>query len=116
MGSVIYVIPFIFVLDTAFILKSGWLSSVQVVLEALIGVWMICGGLQGFLTGVGRLQHYTVRIALGIGGLLIAVPYVGLVWPNAPQNIDHLLLGTTISIVALLANYFALKDANHLAH
>lgn len=105
MGSVIYVIPFIFVLDPAFILKSDTLSSMQVVLEALIGVWLICGGLQGFLSGYGRLNHYSVRIALAVGGLLIALPYMGIAWPEAPANTVHLMIGAILVGVGVLANF-----------
>jgi hypothetical protein len=110
MGSVIYVIPFIFVLDPAFILKSDVLSSTQVVLEALIGVWLICGGLQGFLSGYGRLNHYSVRIALAVGGLLIALPYMGIAWPEAPANADHLMLGAVLVGLGVLANIALFKQ------
>ena len=105
MGSVIYAIPFIFVLDTAFILMSDTLSSMQVVFEALLGVWLICGGLQGFLSGYGRLKHFSVRIALAVGGLLIALPYMGIAWPEAPANADHLMLGAVLVGLGMLANF-----------
>lgn len=104
MGSVIYVIPFIFVLDPGFILKSDTLSSMQVVLEALIGVWLICGGLQGFLSGYGRLNHYLVRVAVAVGGLMIALPYMGIAWPEAPANTVHLMIGLVLAVVGVLAN------------
>ena len=42
LGSVIYIIPFIFVLDAAFILQGLWYVSVQAFVEALLGAWLIC--------------------------------------------------------------------------
>ena len=77
----------------------------QVVLEALIGVWLICGGLQGFLSGYGRLNHYSVRIALAVGGLLIALPYMGIAWPEAPANTVHLMIGVVLVGIGVLANF-----------
>jgi hypothetical protein len=77
----------------------------QVVLEALLGVWLICGGLQGFLSGYGRLKHFSVRIALAVGGLLIALPYMGIAWPEAPANADHLMLGAVLVGLGMLANF-----------
>ena len=43
---VIYIIPFIFVLDVAFILQGSWHQSAQVFCRSGPRVWLICAGLQ----------------------------------------------------------------------
>ena len=42
-GSVIYVIPFVFVLDPSLILQHGWGRVVVAVLEAAAGIWLMVG-------------------------------------------------------------------------
>ena len=41
LGSVIYVIPFIFVLDVAFILQVPWHQSLQA-FATIVGAWFMC--------------------------------------------------------------------------
>ena len=58
LGSVIYVIPLIFVLDVAFILRYPWHQSLQAFAEAIFGAWLICAGLQGYLAGQAAWPQY----------------------------------------------------------
>jgi TRAP transporter 4TM/12TM fusion protein len=93
LGSVIYVIPFLFVLDVAFILKGPWLASAQVFGEAIVGVWLICAGLQGYMAGLGRLDSQVVRTLVSLGGLAIAMPQLNWVMTEPPSNLSGLILG-----------------------
>jgi TRAP transporter 4TM/12TM fusion protein len=86
-GSVIYAIPFIFVLDSGFILEGTWLGAAQLFAEALVGVWLIAGALQAFLPGVGDLGFGPARWLIGLGGLVLAVPDLALAFPAAPSNL-----------------------------
>jgi TRAP transporter 4TM/12TM fusion protein len=82
-GSIIYFIPFFFVLNPAFVLQGPWWESLLVTATAGIGVIFICGGLQGYQLGVGSLQatgraQMPLRALLMIGGLVLAAPGGGI--------------------------------------
>lgn len=78
LGSIVYIIPFFFVLDPAFILQAGPLESLLTVLRAGLGILLICAGIQGYLFGVGRIETglpgTIARVLLGIAGLAFAFP------------------------------------------
>ena len=55
LGSVIYIIPFIFVLDVAFILQGSWYASAHVFAEAIFGgVWLMCARFAGLPRRAGQ--------------------------------------------------------------
>jgi TRAP-type uncharacterized transport system fused permease subunit len=103
LGSVIYVIPFIFVLDPSFILEGSAIDSIQAVIEALVGVWLIVGGLQGYLTGFGRIDAISLRILLSMAGLMIALPDINAVLAT-PDNLTNLIAGVALAAVAIGVN------------
>lgn len=79
LGSVIYFIPFLFVLNPALIFQGSWNEILVVILQALAGVVLIAGSMQGWILGVGnlaasRMMQWPIRAALIIGGLLLAIP------------------------------------------
>ena len=82
-GSIIYFIPFFFVLNPAFVLQGPWLESLYLVLCAGVGSMFICGGLQGYqlfvgdLRGCGRIE-WPLRILLMLGGIALAAPGGGI--------------------------------------
>ncbi len=78
LGSIIYFVPFFFVLNPALIGK-GPLGEIALVLTtAVIGIVLIAGGLQGYLYGVGPLDGgaaaWPGRALLVVGGLILALP------------------------------------------
>jgi TRAP-type uncharacterized transport system fused permease subunit len=93
MGSVIYVIPFIFVLDASLVLAGDGLSTAQALVEALVGVWLIVAGLQGYLLGWGLLPHPIARVLCGFAGLAIALPGLNAAFAGGPLNHELLLAG-----------------------
>jgi TRAP transporter 4TM/12TM fusion protein len=101
LGSVIYIIPFIFVLDIAFVLQGPWYDSAQVFAEAIFGVWLICSGLQGYLAGLGRLDSALVRVLVSLGGLLIALPQLNWVLDQPPSNVAGLVAGVVLALAGL---------------
>ena len=95
LGSVIYFIPFFFVLDPALILDGSWWEILSSTLMAAIGVLLIAGSLQDYLPGIGFLDRSGAggsigRLLTGIGGGLIALPGLE-------------LLGINVGDMALLA-------------
>lgn len=84
LGSVIYFIPFFFVLDPALILAGSAWDIITATVAALLGVLLIAGALQGYLLGVGFLGRKGVigiagRLLLALGGGLIALPGLELI-------------------------------------
>jgi TRAP transporter 4TM/12TM fusion protein len=78
LGSIIYILPFMFVLEPALIGVGSWSTILPTVVTAFIGVWLIASGTQGYLTGCGSLgQGSTGAIAsilVILGGVAIALP------------------------------------------
>ena len=78
LGSIIYIIPFFFVLNPALIGEGGTVEVILTVLTALVGVWLIGSGLQGYAAGFGSLgdgmMAWAMRTLLSVAGLAFAVP------------------------------------------
>ncbi len=84
LGSVIYFIPFLFVLNPALIMQGEPLVIVAVFIQAIIGIILFASAMQGYLMGVGRLgygmlQEAVIRGLVLIAGLLLALPGGGMV-------------------------------------
>ncbi|MEM7366351.1 MAG: TRAP transporter large permease subunit, partial [Pseudomonadota bacterium] len=110
LGSVIYFIPFIFVLDSAFILEGDMLDVVLLFVEAVIGVWLVCGALQRFLPGLGDLDHPLARALVGTGGLMLALPDLHLAFEQAPGNLSLAIFG----IVSATLGIYVARATNRL--
>lgn len=78
LGSIIYVLPFLFVLEPALIGVGEWNEVIPVMVLAFIGVWLIASGTQGYLAVFGPLGHgklgIVVQICIIAGGVAIAIP------------------------------------------
>ncbi|MFT6558398.1 TRAP transporter permease [Sneathiella sp.] len=79
LGSIIYFVPFFFVLDPAFILQGEIGRSMLLFVSAVGGVILVASALQGYLIGIGNLHRHPVfgwliRAAVLFGGLLLATP------------------------------------------
>lgn len=84
LGSVIYFIPFLFVLNPALIMQGEPLIIVAVFIQAVIGIILFASAMQGYLVGIGRLgfgviQETLIRSLILIAGLLLALPGGGMV-------------------------------------
>ena len=79
LGSVIYFIPFFFVLEPALILSGTLWETIFATVKVGIGIILIAGSLQSYLFGVGHLDRGGFRGLVGrtlmaLGGGLIALP------------------------------------------
>ena len=101
LGSVIYFIPFLFVLNPALIFQGSWDETAVVLVQALAGIVLIAGSMQGWLLGIGNLAcgvlEWPVRLALIVGGVLLAVPGGG------PVPLTNLQLSLTSAALILPA-------------
>ena len=82
-GSIIYFIPFFFVMNPAFVLQGSWTEALYLSLTAAMGIVFICGGLQGYQLFVGDLRsggtlEWPTRVLLVVGGLVLATPGGGI--------------------------------------
>jgi TRAP-type uncharacterized transport system fused permease subunit len=79
LGSIIYFIPFFFVLEPALIMSGNLGQTVFATLEVAVGIIFIAGSLQHYVLGIGFLDKKTPlaifgRVLTGFGGGLIALP------------------------------------------
>ncbi|MGE0623264.1 MAG: TRAP transporter permease [Pseudomonadales bacterium] len=71
LGSVIYFIPFVFVLDARLLLDGSPAAVAFAVARSVLGIWLLIAGLQGYLQGWGRLEGTIARMLLGLAGLAV---------------------------------------------
>ena len=107
-GSIIYFLPFFFVLNPAFVLQGDLQESLLLVVTAIVGIIFICAGLQGYLFGLGDMRacgnmEWPLRVALCLGGFVLAAPGGGVLAVSNLQmiGISILILGPTLGLVWL---------------
>lgn len=78
LGSIIYFVPFFFVLNPALIGRGDFTEVAIVLATTVAGITLIAGGLQGYLYGIGKLDGNAMallgRAGLVIGGIILALP------------------------------------------
>jgi TRAP-type uncharacterized transport system fused permease subunit len=105
-GSIIYFIPFFFVLNPALVLQGDnpYLEGLGLMAMAAFGTLFICGGIQGYQAFVGDLRgagalEWPLRVLLVIGGFVVATPGGGIM-PLSQWQIT--LLGFAILVPTVL--------------
>ncbi len=114
-GSIIYFIPFFFVLNPALVLQAAapgdpipWLEAIYLTVTAGIGIVFICGGIQGYQAGIGDLRgagfmEWPIRVLLIVGGLVLATPGGGIMpLSNAEMEMLGLAVLVPTALLALL--------------
>jgi len=106
-GSIIYFIPFFFVLNPSLVLQGSnpYLEALGLTLLIAIGTLFICGGIQGYQSGVGDLRkagvlEWPLRVALVVGGFILATPGGG-VLPLSELQMIGLGLAVLVPTVAV---------------
>ena len=78
LGSIIYFVPFFFVLNPALIGQGGTAEIALVLSTTILGIVLISCGLQGYAYWIGALDRGALslpgRILLVIGGIVLALP------------------------------------------
>ena len=105
-GSIIYFIPFFFVLNPALLLQgdSPYLEAIGLTAIACFGIVFICGGIQGYQAYVGDLRRagameWPLRVLLVIGGFTIATPGGGIM---PISQLQIMALGLAILVPTLI--------------
>jgi TRAP transporter 4TM/12TM fusion protein len=112
-GSIIYFIPFFFVLNPALLLQGSnpYLEALGLTIVISIGTLFICGGIQGYQAGIGDLRkagilEWPLRVLLVIGGFVFATPGGGIVPISQLQIMG---LGLAILAPALLLAFLLVR-------
>ncbi|MEP4467385.1 TRAP transporter permease [Marinobacter alexandrii] len=118
LGSVISFIPFLFVLNPALIFQGSWDEILVVITQAMAGVLLIAGSIQGYLLGVGNLTlskhlQWPVRLALLTGGLLLAIPGGG---PVPLSNLELSLISALLIVPAVAVAWLAARKSRAPAY
>jgi TRAP-type uncharacterized transport system fused permease subunit len=110
-GSIIYFIPFFFVLNPALVLQGDfpYPAALGLAATAAAGTLFICGGIQGYQAGVGDLRQagpleWPLRAVLIVGGFVLATPGGGIL-PLSQWQVTGLgvaLLLPTVLLALLL--------------
>lgn len=106
LGGVIYLVPFLFVINPALIGDDATGAVVQAVLEALLGIWLLSCALQGWLHGAGELRSVLLRVVLAAAGVAIAVPDLQALLPGVPGNLTLALAGLCVAGVLWVLQRF----------
>jgi TRAP transporter 4TM/12TM fusion protein len=109
-GSIIYFIPFFFVLNPAFVLQGSLAETLVLSATCALGIVFICGGIQGYQSWAGDLARtggaeWPLRILLIAGGMVLAAPGGGLMPLSNAQMISFAaaILAPTMAVAWLLA-------------
>lgn len=104
LGSVIYFIPFLFVLNPALIMQGPVWEIALVFCQAVVGIVLFASAMQGYLIGIGRLGHNLLtetlnRTLILIAGLCLALPGGG----SIPfTHLQLLIAGIATAVPAIL--------------
>jgi hypothetical protein len=108
-GSIIYFIPFFFVLNPAFVLQGPVAETLVLSATCLLGIVFICGGIQGYQPWAGDLRRtgaaeWPLRALLIAGGMVLAAPGGGLMPLSNAQMIGFAaaILAPTMAAAWLL--------------
>ena len=114
-GSIIYFIPFFFVLNPALVLQGDapYLTALGLTALAAAGTLFICGGIQGYQAFIGDLRRtgsleWPLRTLLVIGGFVLATPGGGIM----PVTEWQIIAIALVILVPTLIVAFTLMQRN----
>jgi len=117
LGSIIYFVPFFFVLNPALIGQGPFGEIALVLTTAIIGIVLISSGLQGYLYGVGSLDGGAMawpgRVLLVVGGLILALPANPKIFGYTHLEINSTALG--VAAVGIVLSWLG-RRRTELAH
>jgi len=105
LGSIIYFIPFFFVLEPALILSGAWYEVLLATAKVAVGIVLIASCLQSYMIGIGFLERpgplgIAGRVLMAIGGGLIALPVTDVINVGLGQ-IGLIVTGLVIAAIGV---------------
>ena len=73
LGIVLLFIPFFFVMQPALALQGAWNDILLRLVIAVIGIWVLTSGLEGYMLKIGLL-NWVERILFIVGGFMVVFP------------------------------------------
>ncbi len=115
LGSIIYFIPFFFVLEPALIMEGSLLKTLTATLKVAIGIVLIAGTLQSYIIAIGFIDRPGSLGAAGrslviIGGGLIALPTTEVIGFNVGQ-VTLLIVGVITASMGILISRRSISDS-----
>tara|TARA_B100000767_G_scaffold125630_1_gene119778 strand:+ start:3049 stop:5022 length:1974 start_codon:yes stop_codon:yes gene_type:complete len=110
LGSIIYFVPFFFVLNPALIGHGTYSEIITVFTSAIIGIIFLASSLQGYLIGLGSISklnnfEWPARAMLGISGILMALPGGDLVgYSNLQINFTSMIIVLPVILFMIYKN------------
>ncbi|AWB33732.1 TRAP transporter permease [Orrella marina] len=71
LGSVLFVLPFMFVVNPALIMQGEWTVIAQASTTAIIAMWMVAAAFEGYLYKAGAVEWPIRAMLLAAGGCLV---------------------------------------------
>lgn len=96
-GTILFILPFMFVLNPALILKGSSVDIAHSVGAAVVSVFLISCALEGWLYGIGRIGTLA-RTAVMVAGIMLMLPGEHIAVINAELTGAILALATIIAI------------------
>ena len=117
LGSVIYFIPFFFVLEPALIMSGEWHETLIAAVKVGLGIILIAGSLQSYLFAVGFVdksggQGTVGRLFMALGGGLIALPASDMIG----ITIGQAALFSIGLVIAMIGVFLSLNPAKTVLH
>ncbi|WP_420722445.1 TRAP transporter permease [Hwanghaeella sp. LZ110] len=116
LGSIIYFVPFFFVLNPALIGQGSFSEVATVFCSAVIGVGLISAGLQGHLFWIGTIKNsllgWLARALLFLSGLAMALPGDTVV--IALSNWEIIGFAAVLAILGVVASRFSRLEPQDL--
>lgn len=114
LGSVIYFIPFMFVLNPALILHDSATALAAGLVEALAGILLLVWGIQSWVPGLGGGWRLWQRVLLSSGGLLVALPPLLPALTGSGRG-SQIAVGAVLAGMALLPRVLTRSAGNRRA-
>jgi TRAP transporter 4TM/12TM fusion protein len=114
-GSIIYFIPFFFVMNPAFVLQGPFGETLYLTLSAAVGIVFICGGIQGYQAFLGDLRRagmleWPLRVLFAIGGVVLAAPGGGIM-PLSHSQMG--MLAAAFLVPAISLSLWAMRQSRY---
>ena len=119
LGSIIYFIPFFFVLEPAMVMSGTWTDTLVATVKVAIGIVLIASCLQRYLIGVGFLDRegpvgISGRLLIALGGGLIALPATEVIDINVGQ-MTLFIAGAIAAILGVLMSRATYSETSSIA-
>ena len=73
LGAILFILPFLFVIEPALILQGPWQGIVSASLTAVIAIWVLSSAMEGYLYRVGSLG-WPLRALVLLAGIALIYP------------------------------------------